>query len=115
VKHLSLLAVVSGILATVALCTGPTSPPPAPSEQSQVEELKKEVDSLRQRVESLEKQLKDHCLIIPRTVRESPMIIRPPGRPGPVPKDWHPFEFNGMTYYVVPVNTPQVSPQEPGK
>ncbi len=113
-KHASLLAVVGGILAIVAFCTGSTAPAPPPSEQSQIEQLKEEVASLRGRVESLEKQLKDRSLVVPRGGRESPMIIRPPGRPGPVPKDWRPFEFNGMTYYIVPVDTPKTPTQEPG-
>jgi hypothetical protein len=111
-KRTALLAVTGVVLVVVILCAGSTSPAPSP-EPSEIEQLKQEVASLRQRVESLEKQLKDRAFIVPRGGRESPMIIRPPSRPGPVPKDWRPFEFNGMQYYVVPVNTPHTPAQEP--
>ncbi|MBN1506896.1 MAG: hypothetical protein JW955_08620 [Sedimentisphaerales bacterium] len=113
-KHKTLPVVAGAVLIVVALCAGPTSPAPS-AEPSQIEQLRQEIASLRQRVESLERRLNDRAFVVPRGDKESPMIIRPPCRPGPVPKDWRPFEFNGTRYYIVPVNTPQAPAQEPVK
>jgi hypothetical protein len=114
VKRISLLVIAGGILAVVAFCTEVTSPDPS-QELSQVEQLKKEVASLRQRVEALEEQLKDHTVIAPKDGREMPIIIRPPWSPQAMPKGWRRFEFNGVPYYVVPIERSRTIIHDPEK
>lgn len=113
-KHASLLATAVVALIATALCTGSTSPAPSP-ESSQIEQLRNQIDSLRQRVDSLEKQSKDRSLVIPKDGPQDPMIIKPPYRHGPDRRNWKPFEFNGMTFYVIPVNAPKSPAPEPNE
>ena len=89
------------VAAVVALCVGAASSEPSQG-SSEIEQLKKEVAALRQRVELLEERLK-HNLISPNP-RETPGIVNPyPGlRQGP--PNGRRFEFNGMPYYVVPID-----------
>jgi hypothetical protein len=81
------------ILAAVILCAAGASSEP-PKESSEIEQLRKEVAELRQRISSVEDRMRDRSII---TVRPYP-----PHRP--IPKNWRPFEFNGMTYYVIPID-----------
>lgn len=79
--------------------------PPEPSSDSpSVEQLQAEIAALRRRVETLEKRLMDRAIMIPGgDDRQGTMVIQPPDRPSQVPKNWVPFEFNGMQFYIVPL------------
>ena len=78
------------------------------SKPSELDALKAQVESLEVRIAVLENRLK----IIPR---DPEARILPPSLHGrPVPKSWSPRKFNGMTYYVIPLeNDP--SPATPVK
>jgi hypothetical protein len=121
-KRTGLLLIIGVVVGLAVLGVGAVAPVPAP-ESSEITQLKKEVEALRQRVDSLEERLKED--LIPPTPkdgrRRSPFIIPAPkdGRRAPgfiipapgsgqVPPHWREFEFNGMTYYIVPIdNTPK--------
>jgi len=104
-KRAILFLAMGSILAVVTLCIAAASPGQAP-DSSEVEQLKKEVASLRERVESLERRLEDRTLMIPRGRVMPPMTIDPNTLPGfrSTPRDWKRFEFNGMPYYVIPID-----------
>ena len=124
------LGLMIGVVAGLAvLGVGAVAPVPSP-ESSEIKQLKKEVEALRQRVDSLEERLKED--LIPPAPKDgqrgSPFIVpapkdgrRTPGfvipTPGPrrVPPHWREFEFNGMTYYVVPINNAHKPVGEPPK
>jgi len=128
-KRASLLLIVGAVAGLAVLGVGAVAPVPAP-ESSEIRQLRKEVETLRQRVDALEERLKEN--LIPPTPedgkRKSPFIVPAPkdGRrtpgfviPGPgsgrVPPHWREFEFNGMTYYIVPINNTSKSVGEAGK
>ncbi|MBP7053791.1 MAG: hypothetical protein KBE65_22495 [Phycisphaerae bacterium] len=106
-KRTRLLLVAGVIAAGVVLGIAPAAPQPA-QESSQIEQLRNEIAALRQRIEALEKRLPDHSIIIPRdNSRQGPIVIEPPS---PARRDWRPFEFNGMQFYVVPLGNEQTRP-----
>ncbi|MEN6428129.1 MAG: hypothetical protein ABFE13_22500 [Phycisphaerales bacterium] len=103
-KRTRLLLVVGIITAGVVLGIAPAAPQPA-QESSEIEQLRSEIAALRQRVEALEKRLPDLPIIIPKyNGRQGPIVIEPPS---PTRRDWRPFEFNGMQFYVVPLGNEQ--------
>ena len=55
-----------------------------------------EVEALRDRVKALE----DRVAAMEEQVRVAPRLLRTPRQ---VPERWQPREFNGMTYYVIPI------------
>lgn len=59
----------------------------------QIEELKKQVITLEQRVATLESRLEKLTLAIPQTFPDLKQL----------PKGWEKREFNGMNYYVIPI------------
>jgi len=59
----------------------------------QIEELKKQVNALEQRVATLESRLEKLTLAIPQTFPNLKQL----------PKGWEKREFNGMKYYIVPI------------
>ena len=64
---------------------------------SELDVLRKQVKDLEARVAVLEQLLKT-------TPREPNALILPPSLHGRrVPKSWSPREFNGMPYYVIPL------------
>jgi hypothetical protein len=92
------------VAAVVALCVGAASSEPSQG-SSEIEQLKKEVAALRQRVESLEERLKaDLTPPNPRDGKETPGIVNPSPGLRQVPPNGRRFEFNGMPYYVVPID-----------
>jgi len=128
-KRTGLLLIIAVVAGLAVLSVGAVAPVPAP-ESSEIKQLKKEVDALRQRVDSLEERLKED--LIPPTPkdgqRRSPFIVPAPkdGRrmpgfiiPAPgsgrVPPHWREFEFNGMTYYIVPCDSTSKSAGETPK
>jgi hypothetical protein len=128
-KRTGLLLIIGAVAGLAVLSTGAVAPVPSP-ESSEIKQLKKEVEALRQRVDSLEERLKED--LIPPTPkdggRRSPFIVPAPkdGRrtpgfviPAPgsgrVPPHWREFEFNGMTYYIVPINNTSSSASEASK
>ena len=101
-KRASLLLIVGAVAGLAVLGVGAVAPVSAP-ESSEIKQLKKEVETLRQRVASLEERLKDgSVVVIPKEGRSRPDIIDPYPGFRRVPPHWRPFEFNGMTYYIVP-------------
>ncbi len=106
-KRTYLLLVIGIVLAGVVLCVQAASSEPV-QESSEIEQLKDEIAALRRRVEALEKRLPDLPIIVPKdNGRQGPIVIEPPS---PTRKDWRPFEFNGMQFYVVPLGNEQTRP-----
>ena len=62
-----------------------------------VNDYQDENAALRGRVKELEGQV--------QTLKQSRVvnIVPQPATPGQVPQNWKPFQFNGATYYVVPL------------
>ena len=129
-KRTGLLLMIGVVAALAVLSVAAVAPVPAP-QSSEIRQLKKEVETLRQRLDSLEERLKED-LIVPAPKegrRGSPFIIPAPkdGRrmrdfviPGPgfrqgPPPHWREFEFNGMTYYIVPCDSTSKSAGETPK
>jgi hypothetical protein len=127
---------VAGMIGAVAtMCVGAVAPVPAQG-STEIEQLKKEVEALRRRVDSLEERLKEDLIppapkdggrrspfIVPapKDGRRMPGFVIPAPGSGRVPPHWREFEFNGMTYYIVPIDNPsrpagetpkQVTPDE---
>ncbi len=102
-KRASLFFLTGAMLSLLTLCVAGASSESS-SGSSEMEQLRKEIAELRRRVRSLE----DRSLIVPR--RDHSIITIPPYPPsGPAPRDWRPFEFNGRTYYVIPVTSANMS------
>ncbi len=59
----------------------------------QIEELKKQVGALAQRIAILESKLQKLTLAIPQTFPDLKQL----------PKGWQKREFNGLEYYVIPI------------
>ena len=79
-----------------------------------------DVDELRQKVSDLtteNKALRDQVAKLQEQVKQlrSPAIIQTqPGQSGrQVPNNWVPREFNGTTYYLIPLETNQARQQNP--
>jgi hypothetical protein len=104
-KRASLLLIVGVVVGLAVLGVGAVAPIPS-QKPSEIEQLKKEVAALRQRVESLEQRLT--LRVIPLSSQDGkalPGVIDPYHRVRQVPPNSRPFEFNGMTYYIVPINS----------
>jgi len=110
------LFLVAGVIAgTLVLCRGATSSEPS-QDSSEIGQLKDEIASLRQRVDALEQRLKDRPIVIPRgDGRQGPGQIDPLPWPRPVPKDWRPFDFNGMRFYMIPIDNSHIPASPPQK
>jgi hypothetical protein len=115
-KRAGLLLIIGAVAGLAVLGMGAVAPVPAP-ESSEIQQLKKEVETLRQRVDALEERLKEDLLVptpkdgrrgspfiipAPRDGRRAPGFVIPAPGSGRVPPHWREFEFNGMTYYIVP-------------
>jgi len=118
-KRTGLLLIVGAVAGLAVLSLGAVAPVPSP-ESSEIKQLKKDVEALRQRVDSLEERLKEDLIAptpkdgrqrspfivpTPKDGRRTPGFVIPGPTPGRVPPHWREFEFNGMTYYIVPINS----------
>ena len=74
---------------------------------AEVIKLRNEVLSLRERVEALEKCLKNATIIFRRVqpLRGDSILTETElfHQRGHIPKDWQKRQFNGMTYYIIPI------------
>ena len=66
-----------------------------------VKDYQDENAALKERVQELERQVE--TLKQNRTITVTPQ----PGTANPVPPSWQPFQFNGATYYLVPLSDQQ--------
>ena len=79
----------------------------------EVGKLRKENKDLRADNDALKRKLEDYerLLTRQRDNRRGALVLppeAPQGQPGSaVPKNWKPFEFNGATYYLVPLKAEQ--------
>jgi hypothetical protein len=108
---------VIGAVAVAVLSMGAVAPVSSP-EPSEIEQLRNEVAALRQRVEALEKRLneKDASLpLLPKAGKGRPDIIDPYHGLRQTPPGWQPREFNGVPYYIVPIQKSQRSTCEANK
>lgn len=99
-KRWSIIVVIFVIFAVaIAYATGSRED----KEQSEVVLLKKRVAILEKKVDSLEKRLSEK--------EQSLKLVIPPKFPEmqPLPEGWQQREFNGLPYYLVPLdkNTPK--------
>jgi hypothetical protein len=102
-KRTGLVLMIGAVTALAALGAAAVAPAPGSSE---IQQLKKEVAALRQRVASLEKRVSDGSVfVVPKGGPDRPDIIGPNRWFRRVPPDWRDFEFNGMTYYIVPCDS----------
>ena len=95
------IAAVVVLLVTTFLVMGAAGPNQARDDS--ISKLKARISSLERRVDSLEKKLQT------RPARIGSAIRRPsnPPRVPSLPKGWRRKEFNGMPYYLVPLNQEQ--------
>jgi hypothetical protein len=99
-----LLLGIAGVLSIVALAIAETNEPDGPKDMAaQVKGLKNEVDSLQSRLAKLEKQVGELANLT--------KVYPAPGEP----RGWKPFQFNGQTYYLVPVKEETATPNSPDK
>jgi hypothetical protein len=114
-RRTRLFVTLGGIVAMAAFGAGAIAPRAVP-ESSEIEQLKKEIALLEQRVESLEKRLADNSLrAAVENGRQSPDVINPYLGVRPVPRNWKKGEFNGMPYYIVPIDKGPAPAPEPQK
>ena len=98
------LWLISGAVAAVVVL-GMGAAAPAPSqESSEIEQIKKEVAALRGRVEALEERLKEG--------KVRPGVITPYPELRQVPPNWKRGEFNGMPYYIIPIDKTHMATNE---
>ena len=66
--------------------------------KKQIRELKNQVEMLKKRIKTLEKQLQSLAhwsIAIPKTFTRLQKI----------PEGWKEYEYNGMKYYIIPIQT----------
>jgi TolA-binding protein len=81
-------------LSVIALSWGAAFPGGQEDLAKQVQDLKKQVRALEDKVASLESRLQQLTLTIPQTFPDLKQL----------PKGWQKYEFNGMSYYIVPLD-----------
>ena len=115
------------VLVSAGFCVAPSSAeqaeapaPPAASGAKDSAKLMKSLEALlkgyqeentklRARVQELEEEVERLQVAQLRLKQNKAIAVPQPGVPGQsqVPPTWKPFEFNGMTYYVVPLGDNQ--------
>jgi hypothetical protein len=94
-----LLLISLAILVPLTLFALGAKDTPSKSIEVELKSLRSQVASLEERVEKLENQLKvgkvikDYSVTIPQTFPHMPQV----------PKGWQKREFNGIPYYVIPL------------
>jgi hypothetical protein len=78
----------------VAAAVIPAFPGRQESPDKQYEEMRKQMASLEQRIAALEGQMEKLTLAIPQTFPDLKQM----------PKGWERREFNGMNYYIIPID-----------
>ena len=78
--------------------------------------LQRQVADLRDQAAFLDRQLADCRTLLEKEKANRGVLVIPPGAAQPnlqrvpnansVPKNWQPFEFNGVTYYKIPLVDP---------
>jgi hypothetical protein len=101
-RRTAFLLVFSAILSLVACCSAAATGQGDP-QGSQIEQLRKQIAELQRRVEALEKRLGQRQP--PRRLIEPPSLVlprssRPPRQSAP---GWQRREFNGVPYYIIPI------------
>jgi outer membrane murein-binding lipoprotein Lpp len=81
-------------LSAIAMSWGATFPGGQEDLAKQVQDLKKQVAGLEEKVASLESRLQKITVAIPQTFPELKQL----------PKGWEKREFNGMSYYIIPLD-----------
>jgi hypothetical protein len=102
-KRTGLLLVIGAVVVVVIHWAAVASPQPTQG-SSEIEQIRKEVASLRERVESLEERVKQE--LIPASIQDGkdrPGVINPYRGQRQVPQNWQRFEFNGLPYYICPI------------
>jgi len=96
------LGIALGAVLSVAADSEPASEP------SRLAELDLRIRALEQRIEALEKRTEQPQVVealkkaLEQAQRDAQVV--PPTRPGrPAPENWSRREFNGMPYYVIPL------------
>ena len=99
-KVLVTMAAVAAVLITTFLVMGAANPRHSKdSKDDPIILLKARISSLERRVENLEKRLR-----ISTARRSAPDVRRPvPRLPQSPPRGWRRKEFNGVPYYLIPL------------
>ncbi len=114
-RRTGLLLVAGAIAAVAVLCVGAVAPVSSQG-SSEIEQLRNEVATLRQRVEALEERLKDATLSA--ALKESKAgsgVIDPYHGLRQEPPHWKKGEFNGVPYYIVPIDKTHTPAREAPK
>ncbi|MFB0524090.1 MAG: hypothetical protein ACETVZ_01010 [Phycisphaerae bacterium] len=79
---------------------------------AEISALRKEVLSLQERVKALEKRLDSAAIFVPGSQpwRGGFRLLDALRQYTPVPKGWQKRQFNGITYYVIPIDHNFVCP-----
>lgn len=79
-----------------------TLTPPVPAVEDRVATLERTVEALNQKVAALEAELTLRIRMqSPANVRPTPRV---PSAPNDLPPGSEPLEYNGMTFYIVPLD-----------
>ena len=101
---MTLRSVVRGVVAVLVLGTisaGPVSD----ATQDRVRELEAKLSAAEQRgIQLTKKNLELEKQVKQLQLQLAVMQVAPPQELKTMPDGWKPFQFNGMTYYVVPLD-----------
>jgi len=113
VKRIIILVGIAGVLLIVGLAIAETREPDRPKDMAgEIKGLKNEVDFLQSRLAKLEKQVSE----LTNLIRMYPAPVPQPAAGVPrLPEGSKPFEFNGVTFYYVPVREKPPTPKSPNK
>lgn len=95
--NLLLRAIGITLLLFATASAGPGVAPGQEKPEAGLEALQKQVAALEAKVAALEKQIEKLSFSIPKSFPDLKQL----------PKGWERREFNGMTYYIIPINQDQ--------
>lgn len=78
------------------------------SEQDEITQLKEKIEALEERVAELEKKLEKKQPNIILKQKKTPQLPDFSLPQQDIPQDWEQKEFNGMSYYIVPVKEQRI-------